>query len=67
MRTSWPSGPLGCEQFVADLGADDDDRRAAVPVLLRQGPGPAPFEIADGDEFGRRAGDHDLAQLAAVG
>ena len=57
----------GCvaEHFLADRGADHGDRRAAIPVLVRQPLSLRQFEIADGQEFMRRAGDHDFAQAAA--
>ena len=58
-------GRIVAEHFLADLGADDGDRRAPIPVLFRQGLPLGDFEIADRDKFGRRAGDHDFAQLAA--
>jgi hypothetical protein len=57
-------GRVGAEHFLTDRGADDGDRRAAIPVAFGQALPLGQFKIADGNEVGG-AGNHDFAQAAA--
>ena len=58
-------GRFVAEQFFTDRVADDGDRRAAIPVFFRQALALGQFKIADGNEVGGGAGNHDFTQSAA--